>query len=74
MANKANREEVAEHFPDPRVRKTIEVEVALIDHYDQLVGEVELSLTRSAKTEDVQTFARLQSVPGIGQIVALVLL
>jgi transposase len=35
---------------------------------------VELSITRSAKTHDVQTFARLQSVPGIGQILALVIL
>jgi len=73
LANKANREDVAEHFPDPSVRKTIEVDVSLIDHYDQLLGEVELSLTRSAKAPDVQTFARLQSVPGIGQILALVI-
>ena len=74
LANKANREDVAEHFPDPSVRKAIEVEVALIDHYEQLLGEVERYLTRSAKAQEVQTFARLQSVPGIGQILALVLL
>ena len=73
LANKANREDVADHFPDPSVRKTIEVDVSLIDHYDQLFGEVELYLTRSAKAHDVQTFARLQSVPGIGQILALVI-
>ena len=63
-----------EHFPAPRVRKPIEVDVSLIDHYDQLLGEVELYLTRTAKTHDVQPFARLQSVPGIGQILALVIL
>ena len=74
LAYKANREGVEEHFPDPSVRKTIEVDVSLINHYDQLLGEVELYITRSAKTHDVQTFARLQSVPGIGQILALVLL
>ncbi|HJY80221.1 MAG TPA: IS110 family transposase [Candidatus Binatia bacterium] len=74
LAYKANREGVEEHFPDPSVRKTIEVDVSLIDHYDQLLGEVELYITRSAKAHDVQTFARLQSVPGIGQILALVLL
>jgi transposase len=74
LATKANREDVAEHCPDPRVRKAIEVDVSLIDHYDHLLGEVELYLTRSAKTDDVQTFARLQSVPGIGQILALVIL
>ena len=42
LANKAKREGVAEHFPDPSVRKTIEVDVSLIDHYDQFLGEVEL--------------------------------
>jgi transposase len=74
LANKANREDVADHFPDPSVRKTIEVDISLIDHYDKLLGEVELYITRSAKAHDVQTFARLQSVPGIGQILALVIL
>src|SRR5215475_559391 len=74
LAYKANREGVEEHFPDPSVRKTIELDVALIDHYDQLLGELELYITRSAKAHDVQTFSRLQSVPGIGQILALVIL
>src|SRR5260221_3366669 len=74
LAYKANREDVAEHFPDPSVRTTIEVEVSLINHYDQLLGEVELYITRSAKAHDGQTFARLQSVPGSGQILALVIL
>ena len=31
------------------VRKTIEVEVSLINPYDQLLGEVELYITRTAK-------------------------
>lgn len=74
LAYKANREGVEEHFPDPSVRKMIAVDVSLIEHYDQLLGEVELYITRTAKTHAVQTFARLQSVPGIGQILALVLL
>src|SRR3989449_8034045 len=39
LAYKANREGVEEHCPDPSVRKTIEVDVSLINHYDQLLGE-----------------------------------
>ncbi len=74
LAYKANREGMEEHFPDPTVRKTIEVDVFLIDHYDQLLGEVELYIPRTAKAHDVQICARLQSVPGIGKILALVLL
>jgi hypothetical protein len=44
LAYKANREGLEAHFPDPSVRKTIEVDVSLIDHYDKLLGEVELSI------------------------------
>jgi transposase len=73
LAYQANRAGVEEHFPEPSVRKTIEVDVALIDHYDRLLGEGELYITRSAKAHDVQTVARLQSVPGIGQSLVLVL-
>jgi transposase len=74
LAYKANREGGEAHFPDPSVRKTLEVEVSLINHYDQLLGEGARYITRSAKAHDVQTFSRLQSVPGIGQILALVIL
>lgn len=73
LANTSNRAEVAEHVPDPRVRKAIAVDGSLIDHYEQLLGEVERSLPRRAKPADVQPFSRLPSVPGIGQSLALVL-
>ena len=65
LAYKVNREGVEENFPEPSGRKTIEVDIALIAQYEQLLGEVELSLTRTAKAHDVQTFARLQSVPDL---------
>src|SRR5262249_52241845 len=74
LAYKANREGVEEHFPDPSVRKTIAVDVSLSAHYDKLLDEVELSMTRTATAHAGQPFARLQSVPGIGQMLALVIL
>jgi transposase len=74
LADKSNREGVEDHFPNPSVRKTIEVDVSLIDHYDQLLSEGELYITRTAKAHDGQTCARLHSVPGSGQILALVIL
>src|SRR5712691_2506058 len=61
LAYKGNRDGVENHFLDPSVRKTIEVDVALIDHYDNLLGDLELYITRTAKAQDVQTFSRLQS-------------
>ena len=58
LTDKAHREGVADHFPDPSVRQTIAVEAARIDHYDKLLGEVERALTRTAKLHEGQTFTR----------------
>ena len=58
LADKAHREGVEDPCPAPSVRKTIEGEVSLSDHSDNLLGEVERSMTRSAKAHEVQTFAR----------------
>jgi hypothetical protein len=57
-ADKAKRQGVEEHCPDPSVRKSIEGEVALIDPYDQLLGAVALYSTRPAKLHAGQTFTR----------------
>jgi transposase len=74
IAYKANRHGVAARFPDPAVQKSVEVDLALIDCYDQLLREVELTIVQTAKQHDAQTLYRLQSVPGIGKILSLVLL
>src|SRR5215467_6620689 len=74
IAYKANRDGVAERFPDPAVHKSVEVDLALIDFYDQLLRDVELTIVRTAKPHDAQTLYLLQSVPGIGKILRLVLL
>src|ERR687887_971983 len=74
IAYKANRDGVAERFADPAVQKTIEVDLALIDHYDRLLREMELTILKTAKQHNAQALYRLQSVPGIGKILSLVLL
>jgi transposase len=74
LAYKANRDDVAERFPDPAVQKSVEVDLALIDYYDQLLSDVELTIIQTAKQHHAQTLYRLQSVPGIGKILSLVLL
>ena len=74
IAYKANRDGVAERFPDPAVQKSIEVDLALIGHYDQLLRDVELSILKTAKQPQAQTLYLLRTVPGIGAILSLVLL
>jgi transposase len=72
----ANRAElkIAERFRDPQLRKNVETDLHLLDDYDELLGDLELHLTRTAKVEDPQAYARVQSIPGVGKILALVLL
>ena len=74
IAYKANRDGVAERFADPAVHKSIEVDLALINYYDELLRDVELTLLKTAKHHDANTLYLLQIVPGIGKILSLVLL
>jgi transposase len=74
LAYKGNRTGVAERFPDPAVQKSIEVDLALIDYYDRVLREPELAITNTAKQHDANTLYLLQTVPGIGKILSLVLL
>jgi transposase len=74
LAYKTNRTGVAERFPDPAVQKSIEVDLTLIGHYDHLLRDVELSVLKTAKQHDANTLYLLRTVPGIGEILSLVLL
>jgi transposase len=74
IAYKANREGVAERFDDRAVQKTIAVDLALITYYDELLKDLELFILKTAKHHDPHTLYLLQTVPGIGKILSLVLL
>ena len=74
IAYKANRDGVAERFPAPAVQKRIAVDLALIGHDDHLLRDVELSVLKTAKRHNANTLYLLRTVPGIGEILSLVLL
>lgn len=74
LAYQANRNGVAERFADPAVQTSMEVDLALVSHYDALLRDVELTILKTAKQHDPNTLYLLQTVPGIGKILSLVLL
>jgi transposase len=74
IAYKANRDGVAERFPDPAVQKSIDVDLTLIGHYDELLRDLELDLVTAAKQHGANALYLLRTVPGIGKILSLVLL
>jgi transposase len=65
---------IAERFEDASVHKSIAVDLTLVDCYDELIADLELYLQRTVKIDDADTYYRLQSIPGVGKILALILL
>jgi len=74
IAYPANREGVAKHFEDRTVRKSIALDLALVERYDALLRDLELDLVRQARQHDPQAFALLRTIPGVGKVLALTIL
>jgi len=72
-ANRAAMD-IAQRFADPSVQHSAAADLALLDALAVQIGTLELYLTRTAKVDDVQTFHRLQTIPGVGKVLALILL
>lgn len=74
IAYKSNRAGVAESFKDKSARKNIEVDLQLLDYYDKVLQDLELFILKEAKHHDPTTLYLLQTIPGIGKILSLVIL
>lgn len=70
----SNREGVAEAFTDEATRYSVEVDVELLYNYDALIKRTEVYLERAAKVHDANNFYLLQTIPGVGRILAMTLL
>ena len=54
--------------------KSLEADLALIDHYDVVIRDLELTALRQARGHDLDSFERLKTIPGIGKVLALTIL
>lgn len=68
------REQVLSVFEDPFVRASAEADLDLIEHCDDLIRRLEWKLEQQARIDDRRTYDLLRSIPGVGKILALVLL
>ena len=77
-SNGRNREPWAarllERYPDPHHQLALQTDLATIGHYDRMIGELEKQLVRTTRQIASRDYALLQTVPGIGQALALTLL
>lgn len=74
VSKKHERAGIAQQFPDPEVQKAIELDCALIDYYDELLPKLERHIQACAKDHDPKALSLLQTIPGIGMILALIIL
>lgn len=74
IAYKANRNGIAEQFSDTSTQQMISMDLTLLDHFDEQLQEVELYLDRQARRHAPNQLFLLRTVPGIGKILALVIL
>jgi transposase len=76
LASAANRVEmdIVSRFADASVQKSAATNLAIIDCLDEQITQLERYLVRTARVEDVQTYQRLQTIPGVGPVLGLVLL
>jgi len=74
ISYRGNREGVAERFPDASARSNVAFDLKRIGFYDGLLNEIELEIVRHAKQHDPNGVYLLDTVPGVGKILSLVLL
>ena len=74
LSYRSNRSGVADRFTDQSVRKTVEVDLHLLDFYDELLRGLELYILKAARVDDSISLHLLQTIPGIGKILSLVMM
>jgi transposase len=62
------------HFPDPVVRLMVETDLKLIDHYDLIIKDLDRQILKLAKGHDPTSLHLLQSIRGVGDVLALTML
>jgi transposase len=74
IAKPQNREGIVERFGQPSVQKSMAVDLEIIQAYDRLLNQLEQDIVAFAKEHDLRSYALLQTIPGVGRILGLVIL
>ncbi len=71
---KSNRKLVDGRSIDPSVQKNVDLDIQIVNFYDDQLTGVEYYIKKHAKINDYESHMLLNSVPGIGKIISLVIL
>jgi transposase len=74
LSRKYNHDGVAERFEDPQARKSVQVDLEVIESLDLILKKLEWHIEKTARQHDYHTLYLLRSIPGVGPILAKVIL
>lgn len=73
-ARPAERSGLAAHFVEPSVRKSVQADLSLIDHYDRELPALERYLESNAQGHDPMALAIVRTIHGMGKVLGLSIL
>jgi transposase len=74
MLQYACNRDILDRFEQVGARQSVEADLQLIGHYDQLLKQLESNLQQQAKLHDAQACFLLQTIPGVGKLLSLLFL
>jgi transposase len=74
VKSKKTRHTLPEKFSQPALKMTIESDLNVIEAFDPIIAKLERQILAQAKHHDRKAFDLLQTVPGIGEMIALTIL
>jgi len=74
IARPSDRGDLLQKFPDPVVRRMVEVDLLTIEHYEHLLSSLEWELERLTERQAPVELALLKSINGVGRILGMVML
>jgi transposase len=74
LDSKCRMPEILDHFPDPVVKESIQIDLDLIRHYMVEIKRLEAKILALTKQHNSLALSILQSLPGAGKVLPLTLL
>jgi transposase len=74
VKRKKTRHTLVEKFAQPDLKMTIESDLNVVEAFDPIIAKLERQIRAQAKHHDRKAFELLQTVPGIGEMLALTIL
>lgn len=74
IVHKSNRDGIPDHFQNPSVRLNVETDIAVVDALHAQITQLENYIMKHARNYDARMLYRLRTVPGIGKVLALIIM